>query len=141
MQTTTMSTAKTNRRAGLKDMLEERRRGLASEVYGRIRDARTDGVTDRGEVLDLGESSEAGIQQELEYQLIQMKSEMLARIEAALERLEAGTYGDCLDCEREIPEDRLRALPFAARCRRCEERLEAAGRETAAAWPGPGMMA
>ena len=109
-------------------MLEDRRTSLASELYGRIRDARADGVRDR-DVLDLGESSEAAIQQEIEYQLIQMKSETLGRIEAALERLETGTYGDCADCEREIAEARLRALPFATRCRTCQEFLEAAARD------------
>ena len=137
MQTTTTADARTNRLAGLQGMLEDRRRELASEVHGRIRDARSEGVTDRHEVFDLGESSEAAIQQAIEYQLIQMKAETLARMEAALERLEDGTYGDCVDCEREIAEARLRALPFAARCRTCEERREAA-REAVPAWSSAG---
>jgi RNA polymerase-binding transcription factor DksA len=37
-------------------------------------------------------------------------------------------YGACLECTAEIPERRLRALPFAVRCRSCEERREDAQR-------------
>jgi len=43
---------------------------------------------------------------------------------AALTRLDAGKYGYCFDCAQEISEQRLRALPFAARCQSCEERRE-----------------
>jgi DnaK suppressor protein len=41
------------------------------------------------------------------------------RIECALERLEAGTYGICDDCGAPIDEERLRLLPDAATCRHC----------------------
>ncbi len=118
-------------------MLDGRRQALATEVQGRIRDARADGVVERGEVLDLGESSEAEIQQAIDYQLLEMKSETLSRIEAALERIDDGTYGDCVECEREIAEARLMALPFAARCRPCEERREITVRR-AAPWRDAG---
>ena len=52
--------------------------------------------------------------------LIRMKSETLQRVREALVRLDAGEYGDCADCGGEIAEPRLRALPFAVRCRACE---------------------
>ena len=55
-----------------------------------------------------------------------MRGETLARIDAALRRLEAGTYGVCGDCDQPIAAERLRALPFAAGCRPCEEAREAA---------------
>jgi DnaK suppressor protein len=41
------------------------------------------------------------------------------RIECALERLEAGTYGICDDCGVPIDEERLRLSPDAATCRHC----------------------
>jgi DnaK suppressor protein len=44
----------------------------------------------------------------------------LARIEAALHRLDEGTYGRCEDCGRPIPIERLRALPAATRDVRCQ---------------------
>jgi DnaK suppressor protein len=42
------------------------------------------------------------------------------RLRAALEAIEAGTYGVCVDCGAEIPEGRLRALPDAVRCVPCQ---------------------
>ncbi len=49
-----------------------------------------------------------------------MKSETLAKIGLALDRLEEGTYGDCAECGEPIPTPRLQALPFAVRCAPCE---------------------
>jgi RNA polymerase-binding transcription factor DksA len=48
----------------------------------------------------------------------------VARIDDALVRLEAGQYGSCIECAREISQHRLSALPFAVRCQACEERRE-----------------
>ncbi len=109
----------------LKKMLENRRRELMNDVQGRIRDVRSDGNKER-EVLDQGESSEVDIQEDIEFALIQMKSETLNKIDAALRRLDEGTYGDCFECGEEISEARLRALPFAVRCKDCEEARETA---------------
>jgi DnaK suppressor protein len=63
-------------------------------------------------------------QDDLDFVLIQMKTETLNKIEEALRRLSEGTYGNCIDCAGEIAESRLRALPFAIRCRECEELRE-----------------
>jgi DnaK suppressor protein len=48
----------------------------------------------------------------------------LRRVEEALGQLDAGTYGRCFQCGVEISETRLLALPFAVRCKTCEERRE-----------------
>jgi DnaK suppressor protein len=125
MATTTKKGAAKSRYNELRKMLEERRRELMSDVQGRIRDVRADGNKDR-DVLDQGESSEVDIQEDIEFALIQMKSETLNKIEAALRRLEEGTYGGCFECGEEISEARLRALPFAVRCKDCEEARETA---------------
>jgi len=75
-------------------------------------------------VLDAVESAEADIQEDLEFALVQMKSETLNKINDALVRLEQGNYGNCFDCGEEIAQKRLRALPFAVRCKDCEEARE-----------------
>jgi DnaK suppressor protein len=121
----TAVSAKTTRYNELKKMLVNRRRELVAEVQGRMRDVRADGNKDR-DVLDQGESSEVDIQEDIELALIQMKSETLNKIDAALRRLEDGSYGDCFECGDEISEARLRALPFAVRCKECEEARETA---------------
>ena len=107
----------------LKQMLEDRRRELMGDVQGRMRDVRADGTKDR-EVYDQGESSEVDIQEDIEFALIQMKSETLNKINEALRRLDEHTYGNCFECGEEIAHARLRALPFAVRCKDCEEARE-----------------
>ena len=124
-KSTTKTSAKTSRYNELKMMLEDRRRQLMSDVQGRIRDVRGEGSKDR-EVLDQGESSEVDIQDDIEFALIQMKSETLNKINEALRRLDEGTYGNCFECGDEVAEARLRALPFAVRCKDCEEARETA---------------
>jgi DnaK suppressor protein len=112
----------------LRQMLDDRRRELQAEVQGKMRDVREEGTWGRkvSDVLDTVESSEADIQEEIELALIQMKSETLNKVHDALSRLEHGNYGNCFDCGEEIAEKRLRALPFAVRCKECEESREAA---------------
>lgn len=46
----------------------------------------------------------------------------LQEIDAAIARRDAGTYGVCLDCGRDIPAARLAARPTATRCVACAER-------------------
>lgn len=109
----------------LKRLLEDRRREIMSEVHEKIRDVRTEsGHGKMSEVFDQGESSEADIQEDIEFALIQMKAETLNKVNEALTRLEEGAYGNCFECGEEIAKQRLRALPFAVRCRECEEARE-----------------
>ena len=111
----------------LKQILEERRREILSEVQEKMRDVREVGASGEGQgVLDAAESSEADIQDDIELALIQMKTETLHKIEEALARLDEKTYGYCFECGDEISERRLRALPFAVRCKDCEEARELA---------------
>ena len=115
----------TERYAELKRILEDRRREILSEVQEKMRDVRAGGTSSEG-VLDAAETSEADIQDEIELALIQMKSETLHKIEEALKRLDEHSYGNCFECGDEISERRLRALPFAVRCKDCEEAREIA---------------
>jgi DnaK suppressor protein len=114
------------RYSDLKQMLDDRRREIQAEVQGKMRGVREEGTWGGklNEVLDAVESAEADIQEDLEFALVQMKSETLNKINDALVRLEQGTYGNCFDCGEEIAQKRLRALPFAVRCKDCEEARE-----------------
>ena len=121
-------TGESSRYTELKKMLTDRRREIQAEVQGKMRDVRAEGTWGgkQSEVFDAVESSEADIQDELEFALIQMKSETLNKINDALSRLEQGDYGNCFECGEEIAGKRLRALPFAVRCKDCEEAREVA---------------
>ena len=129
MATTSVQKQQMNpeRYAGLRRILEERRREMVTEVQDKIRDVRTEAAgTPVNGVFDAAESSDADIQEDIELALIQMKAETLSKINEALARLEEGAYGNCFECGEEIAPQRLRALPFAVRCRDCEEARETA---------------
>jgi len=119
------TTMNTQRYSDLRQMLEDRKKDILAQLKDKIRDVRAENVSGKvNTVLDPGESSEVGIQEDIEFALIQMKAETLNKINEALNRLEEGAYGNCFECGEEIAHPRLRALPFAVRCRDCEEARE-----------------
>ena len=99
-------------------MVSERRRQIQDEVQSRMRDGRSDRPK---EVRDDLEHSDADSQGKIALALLQMRADTLARIDEALVRLDAGKYGFYFECERELSERRLRALPFAVRCQACDD--------------------
>jgi DnaK suppressor protein len=105
----------------LRNMLEDRRR----EIHEKLRSLRETLPAEMAEVKDTEEQSVADFVQEIDFTLMQMKSETLARIDEALRRVEDGSYGTCGDCGEPIAEARLKALPFAGLCRDCQEAQEA----------------
>src|SRR5216110_1853091 len=109
------------RHAELRDLLSSRKREIQDDLHSRIRSVRTDR---ENEVRDELEDSDARSHRDIELAMLQIKTETLARIEEALVRLDAGEYGRCFACAAEIAATRLRALPFAVRCTKCEERRE-----------------
>jgi len=104
-------------------LLEMRQQEMLNDVRQRIRDAREE-WTRTHEVSDTADTSEVDAHDELQLELIRMKANTLHQITDALSRVHNGTYGYCVDCEHKISEQRLRALPFAARCKECEEAHE-----------------
>src|SRR5713226_9335 len=110
-----------SRYSELKRMLDQRRREIQAEVQGRMRGVREEGTWGGklNEVLDAVESAEADIQEDLEFALVQMKSETLSKINDALVRLEQGNYGNCFQWGHQIAEKPVRALPFTVRCKHC----------------------
>ena len=83
-------------------MLEERRREIQAEVQGKMRDVRAEGAWGgkQSDVFDAVESSEADIQDDIEFALIQMKAETLNKINDALRRLEQGDLRQLLRVRR-----------------------------------------
>jgi DnaK suppressor protein len=72
----------------------------------------------------LTETVEAEPEDDLVFALIQLKAEMLERVNEAVRHFDEGTYGYCGDCGEVIASARLRAMPFAVRCRDCERTRE-----------------
>lgn len=116
------------RNAELRQLLMARREQLQGEVQVGIRAGR-DGVSK--DVRDTGEDSDNIHQGDIAFSMLEMRAEMLTRIDEAVARVDAGQYGNCAACGCQIAEPRLRALPFAVRCRTCEDRREQAKRRVA----------
>jgi DnaK suppressor protein len=47
------------------------------------------------------------------------EQDILSQVDAAIHRIDEGTYGICETCEKRIDEERLRAIPYAALCVHC----------------------
>ncbi|GAA1423186.1 hypothetical protein GCM10009601_25900 [Streptomyces thermospinosisporus] len=63
---------------------------------------------------------------EVRAQLAASARMVLADVEAALARMDAGTYGGCHLCRRPVERERLRIVPQARYCGRCQQVREAA---------------
>ena len=128
MKPTTIAPASSQPRSGrfveLKRLLEDRRRSIERSMREQLSLVRAERVLDRPGVLDDWEVADIDVQEEIELVLVQLRRETIARIDDALARLEAGVYGQCLECGNEIAEARLWALPFASRCIDCEKSRE-----------------
>lgn len=77
-----------------------------------------------GEDSDQVASASRTLDDEVQAALVDRASQELIQVNGALELLRDGRYGLCRDCGSFIGIARLRSLPFAQRCRPCQERLE-----------------
>jgi DnaK suppressor protein len=116
------SLATADRTLELREMLNERQRELQAVLQRRFRQ---DPLQERAG-QDEPERAESDIQEHVDVALTQMKGDTLQRVREALARLDAGEYGRCAECDAEITNGRLRALPFAVRCTICEDLHERA---------------
>jgi DnaK suppressor protein len=109
----------------LREMLEERRQ----EIQKKLRSLRETLPADNDNVKDAEEQSVDDFVRDVDFALMQMKSQTLAKIDDAIHRLEKGRYGTCTECEAEIGAARLKALPFAPLCFDCQAAEEQRAQE------------
>lgn len=72
----------------------------------------------------LAETATATLGREIDDTLGENAEQVISEIDAALQRIDAGTYGTCIDCGHEIPRGRLEANPRASLCIDCKRRSE-----------------
>ena len=114
-----------NKKKEARKVLDAKRRELLS------------GTSDREEILIENAAEDFDrLQQQMNREVairnLDRESKLLKEVQAAMNRVEEGTYGICLRCEEEIPEKRMKAVPLAAYCVGCQETIErqrAAGEE------------
>ena len=101
-----------------RDKLMVRREGLvgqvqAAEAYTRERDAEA--------TQDPADMAANAYTKELLVSMSANDRQLLESIDAALERIEEGKYGKCVNCGQPIQEKRLEAVPWARHCLRCQD--------------------
>jgi RNA polymerase-binding protein DksA len=64
------------------------------------------------------------VDREIDYTLEENEERVLAAIDAALKRIEDGTFGTCRSCHQEIAIERLEALPYTTQCIDCKRKEE-----------------
>jgi DnaK suppressor protein len=74
--------------------------------------------------LDDGDWSVIDLSEDISLRQLSTHRENLLKIDAALRKLNEGTYGQCEECGEAINEERLKVMPFAIYCIDCQERLE-----------------
>jgi DnaK suppressor protein len=101
-------------RAALLAQMAEHRGGVisraeaAAEHFGHPEDSPAQLITEKDLEFAIGE-----------HEVVELHA-----LDAALARIEAGTYGECTDCGVDIPAARLQAAPEAPRCIACQEKFE-----------------
>ena len=72
----------------------------------------------------MAELGSGNFDQEFTLSLLASENNALDQIEAAIERIENGSYGKCETCDAQIPKSRLDAIPYAAQCVQCASQQE-----------------
>ena len=104
---------------GIKNKLLEMRDDLIKTV--RTQQLEESAEQDTGDDADKASQS---IEKELLFELSDNERTTLDHIEAALRKIDKGTYGACESCRKPIPKPRLEALPFARYCIGCQSSAE-----------------
>ena len=104
-----------------KKLLEESKRALLQSARKTLSEEATFDTDDLPDEIDLASSEYS---QSMVFRLRDREKFLLKKIDDALGRIEAGTYGVCEICEEEISVKRLEARPVTTMCIRCKEEQE-----------------
>lgn len=74
---------------------------------------------------DASDSARNLVDADREEASIELIESQRARVREAIERVDGGTYGQCVDCGQQLPDARLDAKPEAERCVDCQQKAEA----------------
>lgn len=99
-------------------LLEDKR----ARLLARVNEARaTEQEGSSEDAPDLGDRALSTMSRDLSYRLTTGERDILRRIDEALERIAATTYGECLNCGKKVQQARLEAVPWARHCIDCQE--------------------
>jgi DnaK suppressor protein len=118
-----MSPTKLDRRttAELEQFLRDELARLQGTLRAGVEENRTSEIPS---LTDIAAHATETLHTEMRVALMGRRTQQVVQIQDALERLAAGQYGYCQECDEFIGTPRLRALPFAQRCRDCQGQAE-----------------
>lgn len=92
------------------------------DVLSRVKIARSSELeANDADAPDLGDRALSNVTLDLSYQLSAGERDFVRRIDAALERIATGHYGECVHCGKKVQMARLEAVPWARHCVACQE--------------------
>jgi DnaK suppressor protein len=118
--------------ARFKDLLLERRAAVANALENLHKENARSLEDETGELVSgsadqhMADTATETVEREIGNTLEEHDERLLVAIDAALGRIEDGTYGKCVNCGAQIPVERLEAMPWATLCIDCK-RLEERG--------------
>ena len=95
---------------------------LASEALREHQEAAQNNAS--GVPLHLADIGSDAFEQEFTLTLLKNEEDAVKLVDAALDRIEQGGYGNCEDCEGVIPKTRLKAIPYTPHCVSCARKYE-----------------
>ena len=107
--------------ASFRTKLEEIRFAIVGEVQEKYKSPQ-DHLAEQ--VADIADDAVQSYERQLMMGLGEKEFEKLRLVEEAIEKLDEGQYGICLECEELISEERLTVIPFASHCVDCLEIIE-----------------
>ena len=95
------------------------------EIVGGVEKSQNNGKNDESEHMpDISDDAARAYDRKLQGDLEEQEWNKLKQVEAALEKVENGEYGICDQCEKKIPEARLKIIPYTEFCTQCLSEIE-----------------
>ena len=95
------------------------------EIVGGVEKLQNNGKNDEAEHMpDISDDAARAYDRKLQGDLEEQEWNKLKKVEAALEKVENGEYGICDQCEKKIPEARLKIIPYTEFCTQCLSEIE-----------------
>jgi RNA polymerase-binding transcription factor len=122
-----MSTVETGQ---FRELLLDKRRAVLDAIDYLHKENPGTLVEETGELVSgsadqhMADTATETVDREIDYTLEEHDERLLEAIDAALARIDAGTYGTCVNCGRSIAPERLEAMPWATLCIDCKREEE-----------------
>ncbi len=105
-----------------KKKLEQRQQELRRTMSRNVQDGRAADSEDIAQ--DVADKAANSYTKEFLFSQSSNDRALLARVEEALARIRDGTFGECINCGKELNPKRLEAVPWARYCISCQEKIE-----------------